>query len=691
MKSYLKIISQALLVLILTTVNSFSQDIPLISDSVVQVLNSELSGESAKRNLEYITRLHRMRGSAEFKKAVDFIESKLKEYGLEQIEVFQIPTDGKTMYGTQKSRMAWEGEFAELWELEKEGSGWKPKIRIADWESMPITLAEDSESGEAISELMDIGAGTAEKDYENKNVNGKLVLTSSSPDAVVPLAIAKYGAAGIISYTQNQFTAWWKEDQNLIRWGHFNSFAKTKSFCFMISLNQAREFQQRLGRGESVMLHAKVIAGQHVGFYSYATAVIKGTDPKLKDQEIAFSCHLDHQRPGANDNASGSMTILEVARTLSKLMSEGKLARPLRTIRFIWSPEIEGTSALLSYRPEYAGRIKAVIHMDMVGGGPVTKSIFHVAGAPKSLPTFVSDVGEAFGKYVNEESDAYASGYHNTYPFVSQEGGKEPLQAVLGQFHLGSDHEVYSEGSFKIPSIYLHDWPDRYIHTNFDVPANIDPTKLKRAGFIGAASGYFLATLTEKNVSQTWNIIQQQALKRTSQMMERAHQLPNDEAQNLTASHFRYERAVFTSLKTWVPVSLALSKEAEVFYSKLGEAGGVTVPGAKTKTPSPTYRRNPAVKGPMSVFSYNYFADHYGEEKVRTIRLLNFQGRWGNEYSYELLNFVNGTRTAIDIRNELSAEFGPIPQGLVDEYLTALESVNVILKSQGVEMRLPSK
>jgi hypothetical protein len=34
--------------------------------------------------------------------------------------------------------------------------------------------------------------------------------------------------------------------------------------------------------------------------------------------------------------------------------------------------------------------------------------------------------------------------------------------------------------------------PQHYIHTNFDTAANIDPTKLKRAAFIGAASGYFL-------------------------------------------------------------------------------------------------------------------------------------------------------------------------------------------------------
>jgi aminopeptidase YwaD len=652
---------------------------PLIDHAVVKALDGEMSGESAKRNLEYITRLHRMRGSAEFKKAVDFIESRLKEYGLEDVEVFQIPADGKSMYGTQKSRLVWEAEFAELWELEKDGAGWKPKFRIADWESMPITLAEDSESGEATAELVDIGAGTSEKDYDNKDVKGKIVLTSASPSSVVALAVGK-GAVGIVSYTQNQLTAWWKEDQNLIRWGHFESFAPVKSFCFMISLKQAREFQTRLGRGEKIMLHGKVKAGQHAGSYSFVTAVIRGTDPALKEEEIAFTCHLDHQRPGANDNASGSMTILEIARAMNKLISEGRLQRPQRTMRFIWSPEIEGTSAILSQRPAYAKKIKAVVHMDMVGGGQVTKSIFHVAGAPRSLPNFVADVGQVFGAYVNEQTDAYASGYQYDYKFVSNEGGKEAQQAVLGQFHMGSDHDVYNEGSFRIPCIYMHDWPDRYIHTNFDLPANIDPTKLKRAAFIGGASGYFLANITQSNVPTIWNIVRQQSLRRTADMIQRLNQVPKEEADNLIANHFIYERGVFSSLKSFAPIPAALGKEADVFYANLEQTTGKSkAMETKSRTPSVVYKRNPAVKGPLSVFGYDYLSDHYGQ-KADSIRLLRYQGVWGHEYAYETLNFVDGTRTVVDIRNAVSAEFGPIPLDLVEEYLKALESIQVIMR-----------
>jgi Zn-dependent M28 family amino/carboxypeptidase len=89
-----------------------------------------------------------------------------------------------------------------------------------------------------------------------------------------------------------------------------------------------------------------------------------------------YSCHLDHPRPGANDNASGCATILEVARTFAQLIRDGTLPRPARSLRFIWPPEVEGTTILLNARPDMTARFIAAIHMDMVGGGPETKAVF---------------------------------------------------------------------------------------------------------------------------------------------------------------------------------------------------------------------------------------------------------------------------------------------------------------------------
>ncbi|WP_394747751.1 DUF4910 domain-containing protein [Spongiimicrobium salis] len=662
---------------------SFAQKVPLGQEELVRHLDQELSGEIAKRNLEYISRLHRMRGSEDYTKAIDFIRTKLQEYHLPKTELIQIPTDGKTMYGTQKSRLAWDVDFAELWEVKDMNGKWTPYEKVADWAAIPMVLAQDSHTGEVIADLIDVGSGTLDTDYAQKEVKGKLVLTSSQPGAIVPLAIEKYGAVGILSYAQNQVTAWWKENENLIRWGHLESFSETKTFAFMVSLKQARAYKERLKKGDRIALHAKVKATQHPGNYDILTTLIEGADPSLKNEEIAFTCHLDHPRPGANDNASGCTAILEVARTLQKLIDEGKMNRPKRSIRFIWSPEIEGTTALLNYRPELAQRIKFNIHMDMVGGGPVTKASFHVSKSPQSIPSFMNDIGEAFGAFVNASSDAYASGAKVAFPLVSEEGGKESLQSILGEFHMGSDFQVFSEGSFRIPSIYLHDWPDRFIHTNYDLPANIDPTKLKRAGFIGAASAYFLASLDRENLPSLMALLKRQTLNRAKKMLAYAESLPSEEQENAKYYFWLQEEEVVNSIAPYAILPTTLWNQHQEFLTHLKKAIGkgkrILSKHAKAKV---IYTRNPSVKGPMSVFGYDYFFDHYGKDKTPPVLFSHVGLRGGGStYAYEALNFVNGKNNVQAIRNLLSAEFGPVPLETVLEYLEALEQIGIIQSS----------
>jgi hypothetical protein len=282
-----------------------------------------------------------MRASEPFHRATEHIVAELRRAGLTEVEVLRFPADGTTMFGTQKSRPAWDAEFAELWELESRDQQWQPGRRIASWESMPLSLAQDSDSGEVTADLIDVGAGTKEQDYAGKQVRGQLVLTSSQPEAVAPLAVDRLGAAGIVSYAQNQPTAWSREDESLVRWGHLDSFSPRRTFGFMVSLKQARSFQARLNAGETVRLQATVKAQRHPGEYEIVSATIAGADPALAQQQIAFTCHLDHPRPGANDNASGCATILEVARTYAHLIAQGKLARPRRTLHFFWPPEAD--------------------------------------------------------------------------------------------------------------------------------------------------------------------------------------------------------------------------------------------------------------------------------------------------------------------------------------------------------------
>jgi aminopeptidase YwaD len=658
---------------------------PLLPEPVVRAIASEVSGTAAKRNLQDLTLFHRMRGSRGFRAAAERVRDRLKEYGLADVEILELPADGTIYYGTQRSRPAWDADFAELWEQRREGEAWVDAVRIASWEERPIVLAQDSAGGEAASELVDVGAGTSEKDYEGKDVHGRLVLAASQPGPVSALAVDRFGAAGIVSYAQNQVTAWWKEDETLVRWGHLNTFPPPKTFAFMVSLQQARTWQERLARGETVRLRASVRAGQHPGAYSLPTAVIPGAD---RSQEIVLSCHLDHQRPGANDNASGCSAILEVARTLAKLVREGKLAPPQRTIRFVWPPEIEGTIALLNARPDLAARARAVIHMDMVGGdAEITKAVFHVTRSPKSLPTFVNDVGEAFGRFVNEQSHAFAARRSAPYPLVDREGGKRALQAAIVDFTEGSDHHVWTEGSWRVPALYFNDWPDRYIHTSADGVANIDATKLLRAAFLGAASAYYLADLDAASVPGLWEVVRRHALERMATTLARRDQLratgaPEPEIGNLLRFHFAYETGVLDSIGRFAGIPPVLRTEAEGFLRGLRTLAG-EVPAAPAGAASPdgavVYRRAPEPKGPMGGFGYDYFEDKTSAAGIARPALLGRQPLWGEaSYAYEALNLVDGRRTVAEIRDALAAIHGPVPVAEVAEYLGVLEKIGIL-------------
>jgi aminopeptidase YwaD len=647
-------------------------ELSFVPDKTLQVIAEELSGEMALRNLEGISGQHRMRASKEYRRAAELVVDQLKRYGFDDARIDEFPVDGKLFYGTQRSRPAWNVDSAALWELKANGD----RVKLADWASQPLTVAQDSASGEVDALLVDIGAGTSDADYAGKEIRGRFVLTSSQPESVVPLAIARHGAGGIVSYAQNQRTAWWGEDQNLIRWGHLDTFSKTPAFAFMISLAQARDFQRRLGSGEKIRLQGMVRSKTSPGTYDIPMATIRGKD--RSSEEIVYSCHLDHPRPGANDNASGCVAILEVARTLNKLVAENRLPRPRRTIRFVWPPEIEGTLALLTARPDIRKAARAAVHLDMVGGGPATKAMFHITRGPASLPSFVYDIADAVGGLANRETANLAMTGSARFPLVANGGGKEALAARMVPFTLGSDHQIYTDSSFGIPAIYLNDWPDRYIHTNADTASNIDPTKLERAAFIAAVTGYTLANLSASDTDAVMSVIAPARLHRAATLLENARDLDKTERRNAADFAEGYETAVAAS---WQKFSGAAATPAAASPLSLHLLLGVE-PG-RPNSSGVVYERNPSIPGPTSAFGYDYLDDHYGAEAAAKLRLSTFSGARGSgaDYTYEALNLVDGRRTTSEIADALSAIYGRVPREIVEEYLLALEKVGLLRRS----------
>jgi hypothetical protein len=243
---------------------------------------------------------------------------------------------------------------------------------------------------------------------------------------------------------------------------------------------------------------------------------------------------------------------------------------------------------------------------------------------------------------------------------------------------LGSDHAVYNDSSFGIPAIYYNDWPDRFIHTDRDVPANLDPTKLGRVAFLAAASGWVLANATAEDADELWAIQRSAALRRTATLLERRRSLVGAEKENLTRFHLAYERALVDSMARFLEIPQAIRLDAERFLTQRATLLGA--PSSEPRRGGAVYRRNPAHRGTATAFGYSWIADHIGAETTSALGLLAHRGLrgGGGDYAYEALNLVDGRRTTVEIRDALAAIYGPVPLAKVEEYLAALEAVQLI-------------
>jgi aminopeptidase YwaD len=686
---------------------------PFLSDSDWSSLRHEASGASPYENLRALTRLHRVPATAEFDQAAAYMLDRAKEYGLQEVHSESFPIDGKISYGLMRSHIAWNVESARLWQVEPQHT------LLGDWSTDPIRLADYSHSADVDAPLLDVGSGMTESDYAGKDVRGKIVLADGVLSVVQQLAVEKFGAAGIVSDMPNQTTAWSGLDTGIVRWGHLDG-SLPKGFAFMVSRGTATDLRAQMATGHAVLLSAHVKADVVPGHWTVVTGVIPGTDQSAG--EIVYSCHLDHQRPGANDNGSGCVTILESARVLARLIGNGTLKRPARTLRFIWGPEVEGTMAYLSTHSDIRARMRADVHMDMVGGDLFkNKSVLHVTETPWSLPTFITDIGATFAETIRDAAAVYTEDGSEKDAAVIEErdgapGTRNAFFVDETPYAEGSDHDDYDSSTISVPSLYLRDWPDIYIHTDHDSLLQIDPTKLRRVALLGAAAGFSYASLQASQSAQVLPYISARAQQRLAQAFNRALLLVQDpkagaldkaaaldalfESRNVMAQALHREVAALESFATFTrapasevsPFVQALKAQAGTFNSWLGKAAAAS--GTSSGPAAPAWRGTAEAGrvpyrigefGPLTFQNDDVLRDRLGSERVRNIKLLNadsdklikVQNR-GALYAYEIVNFIDGKKTVADIRDAVSGELGPIPLGLVTDYLKACEEGKVI-------------
>src|SRR5882724_2235963 len=482
----MRILTLALTLALATSAVAETRRIPFWPDAVPAAIQKHVDGGYVLGAVRALGRYHRVQGSPGFRAATEWLVGELTGAGLADAKVEHLPADGKTSYAHFKSYLGWNPVAGRLEELTP------TRHVISDFAKDPVGLADYSQDADVTAELIDVGAGADAAAYQGKDVRGKIVLADGPLAVVHRLAVEERGAAGIVSDFPNQRTAWSGLDPDLVRWGHLSPYQTANRFAFMVSPRTAAALRQELAQ-TAVRLSAHVQAKMVPASFDVVSATIAGTDAAAG--EVVLTAHLCHQLAGANDNASGSAALLGVARALQAAIAAGDLPAPRRTIRFLWLPEIAGSQAWLVSHPELARRLRAGIHLDMVGGRPeVTHAALHLSRTAASLPHIINEVATAWVDDVARASTTLAeTGEGNG--LVWPPGGRDALVTDVRPLELGSDHQVFE--AFGVPMVYFHDWPDVTIHTNKDVPDNLDATKLGRVAYMTAGIAWTLAALPD--------------------------------------------------------------------------------------------------------------------------------------------------------------------------------------------------
>jgi aminopeptidase YwaD len=631
--------------------------IPFWDDRIPGAIHAEIDGVGTLETIRDLGRFHRVQGSPGFAAAAEYVRRKAVAAGLSDAAIEHFPADGKTSYAHFRSYLGWNPVSATL-----EEAGPRPH-RIASFPDLPVALADYSQDAEVIADLVDVAQGTEAKNYDGVDVRGKIVLADGELPAVHKQACEERGAAGFLSAFPNQHTPWSDDERDLVRWGHLSPYQSQNRFAFMISRRQADEMRARLASGEKIRLHASVRAKMVPASYDVVVATIPGSDPAAG--EVVFTAHLCHESAGANDNASGSATILEIARALEAGIRKGTLSRPRRTIRFLWLPEIAGSQAYLVRHPDVVRRLVAGVHMDMVGGLlATTHGTFHLSRTAETLPHVVNAIARAFFDQVARASAHYAERGDDAYAgFVWPPGSREAFLGDMRPFEMGSDHDVFEAGGFRVPMVYFHDYPDVTIHTQKDQPENLDPTKLGRVAYMGAGIAWTLAALPAEEAGRLLDYTRAAAEERIAQSRMAAAEGRDRELQLGEAVAEGNE--MLASLARLWPVAVV----------PIGSAGLKELVLAPPNSPdSRVPVRDPKILGPLNVYYYDYLTEALGADS-KTTRLVQ---RNDGVLAYESFNLVDGRRTVSDIRDILSGRYAPVPLAEVSEYMDLLEKAKAI-------------
>lgn len=201
-------------------------------------------------------------------------------------------------------------------------------------------------------------------------------------------------------------------------------------------------------------------------------ATLKGEDPAGYYLVCAHG-DSDSGGPGADDNASGVATVMEIARVYAALVRAGKVPRPKYSIRFaVWGAEYRSARTFIEAAGAGLSALKGVINFDETGTGAERDAIYFESNDVPWNETLLRTLESVAGDYSGRP------GFWTEYTTNPSQGGTDSY-AFLPKQYKGT-----GQTSLQIPSttIYTAAW-DKLAELDqtpgWESKGTPDPKKLK--------------------------------------------------------------------------------------------------------------------------------------------------------------------------------------------------------------------
>jgi hypothetical protein len=648
----------------------------LIDPGVAGLIVDRISGERAKGYVEKIAQFHRIRGGGPgsgYNEAVDYVMSEIDDIGLDEAHVERFLSDGFATYLRWQSPVGWRVKGAKLYLTH-------PRKRLlADFSHTAVSLMAYSSGGEAEASVVFVGDGNDDSDYAGVDVEGKIVFaTGGDGNGVHRKAVLERGALGVVVGPSRRPDRFEYPDLVELKRLYFSGAERSQAgWGFSLTRRQSESIQNMLESGVEVRMHAEVEAELFDGEMPVISALIQGS--RFPDQEILVMGHLDHYKPGANDNASGSAGMIEMAKVLLDLIETEQIPRPLRSIRFLWLPEMHGAMAYVDAHRDIGERTLVGINLDMIGEDyEKCKGHLVMTRPPYSNPSYLGDVVESMIQWVDRLN------------LFSERGSRNRLNYRDVGYSGGSDHVIFTDPTVGVPSLMLvHS--DVFHHTSYDTPDKCDPTEMRRVITAATLSTYSIAYADDRAARRIALLTAVRGLGRIQNRTDFSlTMLENALKDGSTASKGPYayrnaltyanvlteveKQAIHTTrqlcttpeAKTFIEsVASTLDRDLKsekvrikLFYNELCQLLGVNPKKYTLTSQEQLARRIKPERTFIGPLPRNYLFTGIGEDyDWYRENQMKIGGNLGSK-TFEIANLANGERDLLKIRDVISAEFG---------------------------------